>query len=303
MTRLQVVLHPRHPRGVADALASLDLELLQPEADDVAHAVSASGILVTFTWDDSYLPGLRWLQSISAGHDQYPHQAFADRGVVLTSASGVHGPQMAEHAFALLFGLSRGVGAATRNATQRIWKPMMLGELTGATLGILGLGAIGEEIARRGRAWGMRIIGTKRSTDGYAGAAHQVFAPDQTAEVFRMADAVVSVLPAGEDTDGLVTRGMLESLNGWFVNLGRGNVVSEEDILGAIESGGLLGAGLDVFATEPLPGDSPLWTHPRVIVTPHTGGMSPHYGRRLAEIVGHNLEAYAGRTEWRNRIV
>ena len=303
MSRLPVVVHPRHPRGVVEALATLDIDLVQPEAEDVADAVAEAGVLVTWIWDDTFFGGLRWLQSISAGHDQYPHAEFAERGVVLTSASGVHGPQMAEHAFALLLGLSRGVGVASRNAAERTWKPMMLQELGGMTLGVLGLGAVGEEIARRGKAWGMRVIGTKRSLDGYSGNADEVLAPEDTAEVFRRADAVVSVLPGGEETTGLVTRAMLESLGGWFVNLGRGNVVSEADILAAIESGGLAGAGLDVFEHEPLPEDSQLWTHPRVIVTPHTGGMSPHYGQRLAEIVADNLEAFAGRGQWRNRIV
>lgn len=288
---------------MAEELADLDIDLLQPEADHVAGAVAEAGVLVTFIWDDAYLEGLRWVQSISAGHDQYPYEDFAQNGIVLTSASGVHGPQMAEHAFALLLGLSRGIGAATRNGVERTWKPMMLDELSGATLGILGLGAVGEEIARRGKAWGMRVIGTKRTLGGYAGAADEAFTPDDTAEVFFRADAVVSVLPGGDGTSGLVTRAMLESLGGWFVNLGRGNVVAEADIIAAIESGGLAGAGLDVFETEPLPADSPLWTNPRVIVTPHTGGMSPHYGRRLAEIVDDNLAAFAGRGEWRNRIV
>lgn len=288
---------------MSEALSALDVDLVQPESDGVAGAVAEVGVLVTWVWEDTYLDGLRWLQSISAGHDQYPYEEFAERDIVLTSASGVHGPQMAEHAFALLLGLSRGVGVASRNAVARTWKPMMLQELGGTTLGILGLGAIGEEIARRGKAWGMGVIGTKRSLEGYSGSADEVFAPEDTAEVFRRADAVVSVLPGGDETTGLVNRAMLESLGGWFVNLGRGNVVAEADILAAIESGGLAGAGLDVFETEPLPEDSPLWTHPRVIVTPHTGGMSPHYGPRLAEIVAGNLEAFAGRGEWRNRIV
>jgi phosphoglycerate dehydrogenase-like enzyme len=96
---------------------------------------------------------------------------------------------------------------------------------------------------------------------------------------------------------------MLDSLDGWFINVGRGNAVSEDDILAAIDGGGLLGAGLDVFENEPLPAESPLWTNPRVVITPHTAGLSPHYGRRLAEIFADNLEALSGRGEWRNRIV
>jgi D-2-hydroxyacid dehydrogenase (NADP+) len=303
VSRQRVVLHPRHARGIAEALATLDIDLIEPDEDDLPAAIESSGILVSFFWEERFLPGLKWLQAISSGHDHFPHEDFARHGVILTSAAGVHGPQMAEHAFALLLALSRGVGLATRNAVQGEWKPMSLHELSGATLGVLGLGAVGEVIARRAKAWDMTVIGTKRTVDGYVGCADQVFAPEETAEVFRRSDAVVSVLPAGDSTDRIITRAMLESLDGWFVNLGRGNVVSESDIIAALDSGRLLGAGLDVFDTEPLPPSSPLWSHPRVVLTPHVAGLSPHYGARLAEIVAHNLAAFTGNGEWRNRVV
>jgi D-2-hydroxyacid dehydrogenase (NADP+) len=303
VSRPKVALHPSHLRSVRDAFQELDVELLLPDEDEVAAAVEESGILVSFHWRDEYLPGLRWVQSISAGFDQFPLDVFGARGVVLTSASGVHGPQMAEHAFALLLGLTRGVGVASRNATESKWKRMVLHELTGLTVGILGLGAIGEEIARRARAWDMQVIGTKRRVEDYRGYAERVFPPSATAEVFRMADVVISVLPGGDETDGLVTREMLESLGGWFVNLGRGNLVSEEDIIAALDSGGLLGAGLDVFEEEPLPPESPLWSHSRVVITPHLGGLSPQYGPRLARIFADNLAAFGGSGEWRNRVV
>lgn len=303
MSRQQVVLHPRRVRGISEALATLDVDLLEPDEEDLPAAIESSGILVSFVWEDRFLPGLKWLQSISAGHDHYPRDEFDRRGVILTSASGVHGQQMAEHAFALLFALSRGVGVAVRNAMRAEWKSMSVSELSGGTLGVLGLGAVGEVVARRAKAWDMTVIGTKREVAGYTGCADQVFSAEDTAEVFRRSDAVVSVLPGGESTDGIVTRAMLESLGGWFVNLGRGNVVAEADILSALDHGGLLGAGLDVFDTEPLPASSPLWTHPKVVITPHVAGLSPHYGVRLAEIVAHNLAAYAGDGEWLNRVV
>jgi D-2-hydroxyacid dehydrogenase (NADP+) len=299
-----VVLHPRHVPGLPDALAALDIAHVTPESPaDVPAAVEKHGILIAYEWDDAYLTGLRWLQSISAGLDHFPLDELACRGVVVTSATGVHGPQMAEHAFALLLALTRGVGVSMRRAERAEWRQMRLHELTGKTLGVLGLGSIGEEIARRARAWGMTVIGTKRNVDGYEGAADEVFGVDGTEEVFRRSDAIVSVLPAGTDTDRLVTREMLESLDGWFVNVGRGNVVAEEDIVAAIDSGGLLGAGLDVFETEPLSPSSPLWSHPRVVLTPHAGGNSPNYGPRLAEIVATNLRAFAGEGEWCNRIL
>lgn len=303
MSQPAIVLHPRHPRGVDRALSALDVEVIIPAAPDVPAAVAAHGILVSFVWDDAYLDGLRWVQSVSAGHDQFPVAVFRDRDIVLTSASGVHGPQVSEHAFALLLALTRGVGVAMRRAEHRVWKPMMLDELTGRTVGVLGLGAIGEDIARKATAWGLRVIGTKRDPEGYTGIAEEVFPPEQTEEVFVRSDIVISVLPGGDATDGLVTPRMLAALDGWFVNMGRGNVVAEADLLAALEAGSVLGVGLDVFESEPLPESSPLWSHPRVVLTPHTAGFSPEYGPRLAEIVRDNLAAFAGRGEWRNRVV
>jgi len=298
-----VVLHPIHPPGVVEALGDIDLDVRVPAESEISEGLVDDGILVTFRWDDRYIPNLRWLQSISAGHDQFPVDEFRRLGVVLTSASGVHAPQVTEHAFALLLSLTRGIGVSTRLATEAKWKPMMLAELTGRTMAVLGLGTIGEEVARRARAWGLRVIGSTRHPADYRGVAENVVTPDKTADLFREADIVVSVLPGGPGTTGLVTRSMLESLGGWFVNVGRGNVVTEEDLLAALESGGLLGAGLDVFETEPLPSSSPLWSHPRVVITPHNAGFSPHYGRRLAAIVDANLPAHRGEGEWMNRVV
>lgn len=298
-----VVLHPRHPPGMPDALQAIGVDVVVPFEDEIPAALEDSGILVSFRWDDSFLPPLRWLQSISAGHDQFPYDAFRQHGVVLTSASGVHAPQVAEHAMALLLALTRGIGFATRNAVEHRWVPIQPDELTGRTVGVLGLGTIGEEIARRCHAWGLRVIGTKGHPDAYDGVAELVVGAEETGRVFEEADVVISVLPGGAGTDGLVTRQMLESLDGWFVNVGRGNVVSEGDILGALDSGGLRGAGLDVFAEEPLPDDSPLWSHRRVVLTPHTAGLSPEYAPRLAAIVRENLAAFAGDGEWVNRVV
>lgn len=302
--KIRVVLHPRHPRGVDDALRAVDgIELVEPEDEDgVAASLETGPVLVTFRWADRFLTeSLRWVQSISAGVDQYPLSRLEARGVRLTSARGVHGPAAAEHAFALLLSLTRAVGVSMRDAEHRRWRPRMGVELGGSTMGILGLGSIGEEIASRAVAWGMTVIGTKANPDTYTGVASEVFGPEGTVEVFRRSDAVVSVLPDTPETQGVVNEAAFTAMEGgWFVNVGRGSAVDEDALVEAIDQGHVLGAGLDVFSTEPLPDDSPLWANPRVVITPHTAGLTPEYGPRLADLFRRNLAAFTGSGSWEN---
>lgn len=303
---MRVVLHHRHPRGVDDSLDEIPgMRLIRTTDDDaIVEALDHAEVFVSFHWNPRFLTdSLKWIQSVSAGVDQFPLETLAERRVVLTSARGVHGPQVAEHAFALLLGMTRGVGISMRDAATETWKARTGEELSGKTMGILGLGTIGEEIGRRAAAWGMRVIGTKRDPSEYSGVAREVFGPDATTEVFRLADVVVSVLPDTPETRGVVGAEQLEALGaGWFINVGRGSAVDENALLAALDAD-LRGAGLDVFAEEPLPSGSPLWHHPRVVMTPHTAGLSPEYGPRLARIFEANLAAFQGDGAWVNRVV
>ncbi len=280
------------------------IELVEPTADEVVAALDGPEILVTHAWEPSFLaPSLRWVQSVSAGVEQFPVEELAAAGVVLTSARGVHAPQVAEHAFALLLSLTRGIGVAMRDATRREWRPRMAEELTGRTLAVIGLGTIGEEIARRASAWGLDVIGVKANPSGYAGHARVVSGPDGVVDICRQADIVVCVLPATPSTIGLVGKDALAALGaGWLINVGRGGVVDENALIDALDNGGLRGAGLDVFTAEPLPATSPLWDHPRVVITPHTAGFSPRYGERLLEVFRANLDGFHGRGPWSTRV-
>ena len=305
MTSPRIVLHPDHNRSIGEAfLQASDLDVTTPGADEVAEELAGSNVLVTYRWESSYLTdSLRWIQSISVGVDQYPIEQLRRAGVVLTSARGCHGPQVSEHAFGLLLALTRGIGRSMRNAEARLWKPIPGIEISGMTLGVLGLGTVGEAIAEKAIAWGMRVIGTKSNVAQYDGVALAVYPPDETLAVFEASDVVISVLPDSESTRGIVTSECLSAMDGgWFVNVGRGTVVQERHLLDALSTGALAGVGLDVFDPEPLREDSPLWLHPRVVITNHTAGLSPHYGTRLLEIFRKNLNALDGSGAWINRV-
>lgn len=303
----ELVLHPRHGPGLDEALMGIPgLSLMTPDTSDgVASAIErGSRALVTFDWDDAFLgPHLRWVQAISAGVDHFPVERLADADIVLTSARGAHSPAVGEHAVALLFALARGVGPATRRATRHEWKPEIGTEVRGMTVCVLGLGSIGEEIARMLRTLGSRVIGVRRNP-GPSPFADRVVGPGELLDVLAGADAVICSLPHNEETEGIIGDDALEALGGgWVVNVGRGATVDEEALLRALRDGELKGAALDVTSTEPLPTHSPLWGHDAVIITPHMAWATDRLNPRLVELVTENLAAYRGEREWRNRIV
>jgi phosphoglycerate dehydrogenase-like enzyme len=305
--QLRVVVGPVGGSGIVEAIAAVPGVAVTAVTDmaSVPAALVDAPILITFRWSDEWVvPGLRWIQSVSAGTEQFPFDALAVNGTALTSARGIHEVQVSEHALGMLLAMTRGIGVAARQQEHRIWKWTPVVELAGMTLGVLGLGVIGEGVARRAVGFGMRVIGTKSHPEDYTGIAAEVFPPEQTLEVFRRADAVVVTLPGGEGTRHLVGAAELDALRGgWLVNVGRGAVIDESALVAALRQGTLAGAALDVFATEPLPADSLLWDLPGLLITPHMAGSSPRYGERLAALFARNLEAYRGRGEWENRVV
>lgn len=302
-----VVIGPLGGGGIPEAIATVPGVTVTVAATpaEVPAALAEAPVLVTFRWDDAWvMPGLRWIQSVSAGTDQYPLDALRANGTVLTSARGIHEIQVSEHAFGLLLAMTRGIARAVAQQRDHEWRWSPVVDLSGMTLGVLGLGVIGEGVARRAQAFGMRVIGTKADPTDYHGVADRVYPPEDTLEVFAEADAVIVTLPDTPQTRGLVGSAELEALRGgWLVNVGRGAVVDETSLIAAMNEGVLAGAALDVFATEPLPEDSPLWDLPNTVISPHMAGSSPAYGRRLAEVFAHNLAAFHGQGEWRNRVV
>lgn len=302
-----VVLHPKLPPGVAEYVRGMSgLSIASPADDDgVARALQEGGqILVTYTWRPDFLsPSLKWIAGCGAGVDQYPLDALTTHGVTLATALGVHADCVAEHAFALMLALTRRIGESVRNMTQATWKALPGEELGGKKLAIVGLGEIGEGVARRAQGWGMSMIGIKRNPASYQGCLGDVRAPDALLEVCDWADILLLCLPALPERRALVGAAELKRLGaGWLVNVGRGSLVDEDALVAALQTGGLRGAGLDVTQIEPLPASSPLWSDPRVVLTAHNAGDSPGFGPRWGEILRQNLAAFEGRGAWRNAV-
>lgn len=305
---LRIVVHPMHGVGLIEALAvHPELSVTAPEHGQGVLEELASGTraLITYHWDERYASGgLRWVQALSAGVEQFPQRLLKAKGIALTSARGAHSPAVAEHAIALMMAVLRQIGPAVRSEARREWEPTPAYEVGGRTLGVLGLGSIGQTIATKALALGMTVIGTKRDPSSFRHTEIEVYPPQGTLEVCRRADILIVSLPADPSTDSLVGAEELAALgSGWLVNVGRGGVVDEVALVEALTEGELRGAGLDVTTTEPLPGDSPLWDLPHVIVTPHMGWSSDRLAGRLADLIVANARALREGEAWVNRIV
>jgi phosphoglycerate dehydrogenase-like enzyme len=246
------------------------------------------------------LPGLRWIHATSAGAGEVVRAAGvpaeALKRVTITTSSGVHAIPLAEFAILGLLAIAKDLPRFVEDQRARAWpevrRPMR--ELDGQTLFLVGLGEIGRETARLAKAFGMRTVGIRRSRRPPPSHVDEVHGPDRLAELAGRADAMVVSLPLTDETAGMIDRATIDRLPPTciFVNVGRGGVVDEPALAGALRERRIAGAVLDVFATEPLPQDSPLWGLPNVIVTPHAVALSARENERIVELFVANLRRY-----------
>ncbi|MGO4786726.1 D-2-hydroxyacid dehydrogenase [Paenibacillus sp. 2KB_20] len=237
---------------------------------------------------------LKWIQAWSAGVDKMPLKELEKRGIQLTNASGVHSVPITEHVFAMMLAFTRNLHLAIRQQSNNKWDTSgTFTELAGKTIVIVGVGQIGSHTARVAQAFGMRTVGVRHSgkSDPYVEAMYKV---DQLDEALAEGDYIVNILPLTDDTRGLFNKARFSAMkdSAFFVNVGRGQTVVTEDMIQALQSGSLAGAGLDVFEEEPLPSDHPLWNLDNVIMTPHMAGDTDRYGERAVDIFLENLQSY-----------
>jgi phosphoglycerate dehydrogenase-like enzyme len=254
------------------------------------------------------LPRLRWVHATSAGAGEQVRKAElspeALERVTITTSSGVHAVPLAEFAVLGLLAVAKELPQLVEDQRARAWPEVRqpLRELSGQTLFLVGLGEIGREVARLGKALGMRTVGFRRTQGPPPEWVDEVHGPERLTELADQADAMVVSLPMTEQTAGLVDRATIERLPASciFVNVGRGGVVDEPALVDALRDRRIAGAVLDVFTTEPLPADSPLWTLPNVLVTPHAAALSARENERITELFTDNLRRFLDGRPLRN---
>jgi phosphoglycerate dehydrogenase-like enzyme len=242
--------------------------------------------------EDSHL---RWLQSWSAGINSMPLESMGAKKIQLTSANGVHAYPISETIFALMLGLTRKIHTYVRNQQEKTWHHSGLKlEMHEKTIAIIGVGAIGKETAKIAKAFGMKVLGIRHSGRPEE-FVDEMYTTDQLNAILPECDYVVVTLPLTKKTHHLIGMEQFKRMksSAFFINIGRGEIVVEEDLIEALQNGVISGAGLDVFVTEPLGKDSPLWEMENVIITPHTSGSTENYNKRVIEnIFIPNLKKY-----------
>lgn len=245
---------------------------------------------------------LEWLHTFSAGVDHPVFQSFLARGVTLTTSSGSSASPIAQTVMMYLLALTRDLPEWIEAQAEHRWAPRPIRELDGMTLGVVGMGPIGAEVARLGTAFGMRAVGMRRTVQGDEPCETWTF--DRLAELAAEVDALVLAVPLTEDTRGIIDASVLDVMRpgALLVNVARGEVVDELALVEALRSGRLGGAGLDVFTNEPLEADSPLWDLPNVIITPHSSGTTSRAHERASEIFCDNLRRRVAGAPLRNTV-
>lgn len=248
-------------------------------------------------------PNLRWVQGLGAGVAQLESAGLAEGGIRLTSASGVTSTAIAEFVLARILAEYKRFRRLDEAQAEHRWQSIFGEELAGATIGLIGLGAINTEVARRARAFGLRILATRRS--GAASEfADEVMGPGRLHEMLARSDIVVAAVPESSDTDGLVDAGAFAAMpdGAMFVNVGRGSLVDEDALVAALADGHLRAAAIDVARVEPLPADSPLWDAPNLSISAHCSTDPSTLFVRLHELFEDNLRRYLAGAPLRNEV-
>jgi len=245
---------------------------------------------------------LKWIQAWGAGVDNILVPEVVKGPVIVTNAGGVHPIPISEHVLGLMLCQCRKLHLFIKNQAERKWERFessssveQIEELSGKTVGIVGLGRIGTEIAKKAKCFGMRVVATKRNPSKTASkSVDKLLSPADLSRLYAESDFVVLSLPLTKETEGMIGESQFKSMKrtAYFINVSRGKIVQENKLVEAIKEGWIAGAGLDTFETEPLPKESPLWGFKNVIITPHVAGLTPFYMERLTIMFCENLARF-----------
>lgn len=294
---LNAKIDPEHIAKIQAGFPAVQVD----QADDPEKAKALMpGVEVLVTWWQNFrpdlpdYPALKWIHSLSAGVEDFTQPQVTEGKILLTNSRGIHGIPISEHVLAMMLSFSRGLHQFVKNQAQSKWQRVPLSELRGKTMGLVGLGSIGREIARLGAAFGMRVLAVKRSPGPPSEEVNRVVTLEGMEMVLRESDYLVIAIPLTAETRGLIGPKQLAVMKptAILINIARGDVLDEGALITALEQGRIAGAGLDVFETEPLPPHSPLWQMENCLITPHTAAQSPQYMSRATDLFCRNLDAY-----------
>jgi phosphoglycerate dehydrogenase-like enzyme len=268
----------------------------------IAELPGADVLVVSMLWKNALAPQakrLKFIQSISAGIDQYDKEVLKAHGIRLANAAGVNANAVAEHAIALMLALKRHIHTGRDNQAARHWRgmisdiPQREDELAGKMLLIVGLGRIGARLAKLAKAFDLRVVATRRDASrGGTEGVDAVLGHDRLPELLGHADIVVLACPLNAETQNLIDAKALRLMkpSAHLINVARGKVVDEDALIEALREKRIAAAGLDVMREEPLSAASPLWAMPNVLITPHTAGETQAYEDRVIDLLLANLD-------------
>jgi phosphoglycerate dehydrogenase-like enzyme len=296
---MQLLLWTDAPAAYLDAIkaAGLDgrvkVEVLSRKDKPSAQQLANTEVLMAYNSPPgvlSAMPKLRWLQGMMAGVEGWLALPDLPASLPITCARGTHEESMPENILAGILYVAKPYAAAAANQKAGKWVATMAQPVSGKTLGILGLGAIGRNVARLAAALGMRVIGTRRRPERMEHVA-TVVGPERSAEILAESDFVLNLLPATPETNNFINAERLATMKptAWLLNFGRGHTIKDDDLVAAVKAKTIAGAVLDVFRQEPLPADHPFWGTEGILVLPHIGGPHPQRDKFVARLFAENL--------------
>ena len=299
---------PSTPTDFGSALPDDTLVVIKDE-NDLSRAAAAEIAFCGISLDRvrkllAATPKLRWFHTPAAGVDRFLEiPDFRERGIALTNNSGSYDIQIAEHVLAFVLAASKRLHMYRDLQAKREWKDLEHDELRERTLVVYGAGSIGGEVARLASAIGMRVIAVRRR-EGAVPGAQKVVKPDALGDAAAEADYLVVAAPLTPATRGAISREVIARMKktAWIVNIARGPIIDEAALTDALREGRLGGAGLDTFDKEPLPDDSPLWSMPNVVVTPHASNSSPRVRQRTLALFAENVRRFKAGEPLLNRV-
>ncbi len=297
---VKMVFRSALPDEAMDAIRSLGVEARIARSDEEALAQIADADAFYGTLTPALLAAaanLRWVQAESAGLDNFFFPELRESAVTITNQRGIYSDVIADHVFGFILAFARGLDIYSHRQRDGRWdsRGVEVIDLPGKRLGIIGLGGIGLEVARRGSAFGMTILAVDPAPKGIPEYVEAVWGPEGLHEMLPRADFVVICTPHTAETEYMIGAEALKAMKpkAFLINIGRGKVVDLKALDHALETKQIAGAGLDVFEEEPLPEGHPLWSRERVIITPHVAAVSPRIAGRRTDLIVENVRRFS----------